>query len=131
MTCSYSRGLNHRRWSPLVADLNVSRVSDSDDGSVSPRALISSSSAAQQAAVGSDMPAPRAHSHSPVDWVNCVDDASDFNMNLVRFDQEIDAFTDYPWSFNMSTLPLLPPFGLEGAPDFMLENCKQYRNPTG
>ncbi|OQD79289.1 hypothetical protein PENANT_c055G05364 [Penicillium antarcticum] len=122
MTCSYTRGLNQRRGSPLVADLNVSRVSDSDDGSFSPRALSSSSSAAQQAAVGSDMPAPRAHSHSPVDWVNCVDDASDFSMNLVRFDQEIDAFTDSPWSFNMSTLPLLPPFGLEGAPDFMLEN---------
>ncbi|KAJ5118201.1 c2h2 transcription factor [Penicillium atrosanguineum] len=122
MTCSYNRGLNHRRGSPHLADLNVSQVSDCDESNFSPHPPNTSYPAAQQATGCSDIPAARAHGNSPVDWVNCVEGASELNMNHVHFDQELDSVTDYPWSFNMSTLPLLPPFGLEGAPDFMLEN---------
>lgn len=75
------------------------------------------------------MPAVATYGNSPGDWVSPVDSTSDANTNHMLRVEDHTAVSDYSWNLDMASLPLFPPFVLEGAADFMMEECRQHNFP--
>lgn len=129
MTCSYNRDLDPRRETAAQVSSSATGVSDAGGDDPSPSASMSSHSATQLTTGDSDMPAVATYGDSPRDWVTPVDSTSDANTNHMLRVEDLSAVSDYSWCFDMASLPLLPPFVLEGAADFMMEECRQHNFP--
>lgn len=121
MVCFYNGSLDQQSATPRQAGLNTPGPSNGDEDISSPKTLTTPQAPAQRSVEDSDVSVVRATESSPIGWVDQLDGNSYCNVEPAPFVQELASASNLSWDFDMSSLPELPPFLVDGASDFMLE----------
>ncbi|CAJ0551539.1 Ff.00g114690.m01.CDS01 [Fusarium sp. VM40] len=121
MTCLYNGNLDQQSDSLRQALSNTPGASNAGRRVSSPRIFMIPQVPPQRSVEGSDVLAARAARGSCVGLADRFDGDSECDLEQIPFLQELALASDLTWGFDVPSLPLFPPFTVDGALDFMLE----------